>query len=84
MYASPSPLAARLGISIARKAVANATARNRIKRQVRESFRSHRARLPAVDIVVQAKPPASVMDNPGLRRSLEWHWQELIKQCAVS
>lgn len=84
MYASPSPLAARLGISVARKAVADASVRNRIKRQVRESFRRHRTRLPSVDIVVQAKPPAAVMDNPGLRRSLEWHWQELIQQCAAS
>lgn len=84
VYASPGHFAARLGISVARKAVSNATARNRIKRQVRESFRSHRTILPAVDIVVQVKPPAASQDNAGLRSSLEWHWQELIKQCAAS
>jgi len=84
VYANSSKAAARLGISVARKAVSDATARNRIKRQVRESFRSHRAILPAVDIVVQAKPPAALADNAGIRSSLEWHWQELIKQCAAS
>ncbi len=84
VYASPGHFAARLGISVARKVVPNATARNRIKRQVRESFRSHRTILPAVDIVIQVKSLAASQDNAGLRSSLEWHWQELIKQCAAS
>ncbi|MHB8404932.1 MAG: ribonuclease P protein component [Gammaproteobacteria bacterium] len=84
VYASPGHFAARLGISVARKAVPNATARNRIKRQVRESFRNHRTILPAVDIVIQVKSLAASQDNAGLRSSLEWHWQELIKQCAAS
>lgn len=84
VYASPGHFAARLGISVARKAVPNATARNRIKRQVRESFRRHRTILPAVDIVIQVKSLAASQDNAGLRSSLEWHWQELIKQCAAS
>ncbi|MGA9853134.1 MAG: ribonuclease P protein component [Gammaproteobacteria bacterium] len=85
MYASRNETGhARLGITVARKAAPGAVVRNRIKRQVRENFRSHRAILPAVDIVVQARPPAAAADNPGLRDSLEWHWQELKKRCAVS
>ncbi|MDE2090270.1 MAG: ribonuclease P protein component [Gammaproteobacteria bacterium] len=71
-------------MSVARKAVSDATDRNRIKRQVRESFRINRSMLPAVDIVVQAKHAAASMNNAGIRGSLEWHWQELIKQCAAS
>jgi ribonuclease P protein component len=73
-----------LGISVARKSVSNASARNRIKRQIRESFRKHRAILPPVNIVVQAKQASAAADNTGIRHSLEWHWQELIKQCAAS
>jgi ribonuclease P protein component len=84
VYVSPGQDVARLGINVARKAVSNATARNRIKRQIRESFRNHRNGLPAVDIVVQARQPAATADNVLIRNSLEWHWQELIKQCAAS
>ncbi|MGH8307213.1 MAG: ribonuclease P protein component [Gammaproteobacteria bacterium] len=75
---------ARLGITVARKTATSAVVRNRIKRQVRESFRSYHKLLPAVDVVVQARQPAAAVDNPTIRSSLEWHWQELIKRCAAS
>lgn len=76
--------AARLGITVAKKTVSSAARRNRIKRAVRESFRQNRPRLPAVDLVVQARHGARQQDNAGLRASLDWHWQELIKRCERS
>ena len=75
---------ARLGITVARKAVAAAAGRTRIKRAVRESFRLNRERLPAVDIVVQARALAAKRLNAELRASLDWHWQEVIKRCKDS
>jgi ribonuclease P protein component len=75
---------ARLGITVAKKAVASAARRTRIKRAVRESFRLNRALLPAVDIVVQARSAARQRDNAELRVSLDRHWQELIKRCKDS
>ncbi|MGC8644392.1 MAG: ribonuclease P protein component, partial [Isosphaeraceae bacterium] len=43
----------RLGISVTRKKVRRATARNRIKRLIREAFRQTKAELPfGVDLVV--------------------------------
>ncbi|MGB9428448.1 MAG: ribonuclease P protein component [Gammaproteobacteria bacterium] len=75
---------ARLGITVARTVVSSAVVRNRIKRQIRESFRHNWARLPALDIVMQAKPPAAVASNQVIRSSLEQHWRELIKRCATS
>ena len=84
VYARPNRQSARLGMSVARAAVAGAVARNRVKRQIRASFQIRRAELPAVDIVVQAKTAATGASNRELRSSLDWHWQELTKQCAAS
>src|SRR5579871_1854447 len=75
---------ARLGLAVAKKAVAGSAARVRIKRTVRESFRRVRAQLPAVDIVVQARSAAAQRENAQLRASLDWHWQEVIKRCKAS
>ena len=75
---------ARLGITVAKKTVSSAARRNRIKRVVRESFRLNRAGLPALDVVVQARHGARRQQNPELRASLDWHWQELIKRCERS
>lgn len=50
---------ARLGLVIGRRAVRKAQERNAMKRVVREAFRLRRASLPAVDIVVQLRGPAS-------------------------
>lgn len=75
---------ARLGITVAKKVVAGAAKRTRIKRAVRESFRQNRQLLPALDIVVQARQVARKCDNAELRASLDRHWQELIKRCERS
>ena len=75
---------ARLGITVAKKAVAGAAGRSRIKRAVRESFRLNRVQLPKVDVVVQARAAAAKRLNAELRASLDWHWQEVIKRCKDS
>lgn len=42
----------RLGLAISRRAAGSAVARNRIRRQARESFRLHQRRLAGLDVVV--------------------------------
>ncbi len=72
----------RLGVSISRKVARAAVRRNAIRRQVRESFRHAQHRLSAQDLFVVANPRAVRESNLSLRRSLERHWQDVIKLCA--
>ncbi|MCA1798432.1 MAG: ribonuclease P protein component [Xanthomonadaceae bacterium] len=74
----------RLGLAISRKAARRATARNRLKRLARETFRRHQAALEGLDIVVMAKPGADRLDNLELRASLERHYAQLPSRCALS
>jgi len=68
---------ARLGLALGRRVHARAHERNRLKRLVRESFRAHRAQLPAVDLVVTARSLAARLENSELRRDLAAMWQQL-------
>jgi ribonuclease P protein component len=72
----------RLGLVVARKTLRRAVDRNRIKRVVRESFRLHRAGLPARDIVVMPRTAAGAKPGPALRESLTRHWQKMADACA--
>jgi ribonuclease P protein component len=49
----------RLGITVTKKFVSHATARNYCKRLVREVFRAERAALGGMDLVVRVRGPVS-------------------------
>lgn len=66
---------ARLGLAISKRHSRKATARNRIKRIVRESFRQHQAQLAGLDIVVMNQPGTERASNKELFDSLEGHWR---------
>ncbi len=74
----------RLGLSIGAKAVGNAVARNRIKRQIRESFRLAAADIGSLDLVVGARNGARTAHNAQLRESLDGLWKKIQKRCVVS
>ena len=59
----------RIGITVPGK-VANSVIRNRIKRWVREAFRSVAADLPPVDLVVIARAGAAEVGLEGARAAL--------------
>jgi ribonuclease P protein component len=85
VIAAPSPCPfARLGLAVARKVSRSAVQRNRIKRLVRESFRKHSAELPALDIVVMARPGAAECDNLRLATSIDALLERTARLCDES
>ncbi len=59
----------RIGITVSKK-VGNAVERNLVKRWIREGWRAEGADLPAVDLVVVARPAALRAGLVGVRREL--------------
>lgn len=72
---------ARLGVTVAKRVAVKAVGRNRIKRQIRESFRYHQALLGSLSVVVTAQPAADKRNNSELRASLDKHWERLRAAC---
>ena len=75
---------ARLGLAITKKKTKRAVDRNRLKRQVRESFRSYQHLLAGLDLVVLNQKGELLAENSQYRTSLSQHWQRLVKKCAQS
>ncbi len=67
----------RLGLAISRRSAARAVDRNRIKRLVRERFRTTAALMQPFDIVIQATPKARYQSNAQLVDALNEAWQRL-------
>jgi ribonuclease P protein component len=67
----------RLGL-----AVGNAVKRNRVKRLVREYFRTTWRELPAVDLVVNARSAAGQATWTDVAASLGEHWAKVRRSCA--
>ena len=71
----------RLGITVSKRVSKKAVQRNRIKRQIRESFRMHQKDLGTLDIVVIAKTGAAQAANAELRAELDALWGRLVRKC---
>ncbi|MFO7592535.1 MAG: ribonuclease P protein component [Pseudomonadota bacterium] len=74
----------RLGLAISRKHVKKAVGRNRIKRQIRESFRLHQDIIGSFDVIVLAKPGVDRLKRHELRLLIDKYWQELAERCEKS
>lgn len=61
---------ARIGLTISKRVSKSAVERNRLRRQMRETFRRLRPNLPPADYVLTAKPEAAKADNAQLRAEL--------------
>lgn len=69
---------ARLGMAVSRRVDKRAVVRNRLRRQIRESFRAAWPGLPQVDIVVTAKPEAARAERGEVWRDLVAFWPLLV------
>lgn len=75
---------ARVGLAVSRRVSKRAVERNRIKRQVRESFRQRRVGFPGFDVMVIARSSAASNDNSHLRSDLERLWRRIAALKPVS
>ena len=73
----------RLGLAISRRSASTAVARNRLKRQIRETFRLEAEKLTSIDIVVLARPKAATQDNKSCQESLGKLWDKVNQVCAL-
>lgn len=71
---------ARLGLAIAKKQLRLATARNHVKRQIRESFRLQQHALVGIDFVVMVRQAIQTADNAAMQRELQQHWRFLLRR----
>ncbi len=72
--------AVRLGMVVAKKRILKANERNRVKRQIRESFRCQDFSCVYLDIVVLPKSLAVCADNGELAHSLDSHWYRICRR----
>ena len=76
----------RLGMAVSKKACSLAVGRNRIKRLIRESFRSQMVGSEngeTLDFVVLPNVIAAKQSNKALNESLSVHWQRLIRKAGA-
>lgn len=69
-FERPDDSGPRLGLAVSRKVDPHAIGRNRIKRIMRETFRTHRAHLADGDYVIVGRIGAARLDEPQLRAAL--------------
>lgn len=72
----------RLGLAISKKNAKRAVDRNRIKRQIRESFRLNQHDLPGIDIIAMSKPNALLLNNKEMRKQIDKQWYFMNKKFA--
>jgi len=81
VYAKPAGAASRLGITVNKRYVPLAVARNFCKRLARETFRTHQVELGGVDFVVRARGPVPAIAAPQARSEVLALMRRVRRQC---
>jgi ribonuclease P protein component len=69
---------ARVGIIVSKRVAKSAVIRNRIRRIVRESFRSYQNQLKGFDIVIIMRHSSCILTRSELREAIDKLWEKLI------
>jgi ribonuclease P protein component len=75
---------ARLGLIVAKKHSKRAVDRNRLKRLIRETFRTREVNLENLDCIVLSRSGAQNLQNPVIHRQLITLWTQLSAKLASS
>ncbi len=67
----------RLAVSISPRIIARAVTRNRLKRIVKEYFRRQTRDLPAMDVLLIARPALRKVGETDIRREIDWLIRQL-------
>lgn len=71
---------ARLGVIVAKKNIAKANQRNRIKRIIREAFRARKSSFASADLVVMARKGLQLLENSECRPYINDLMDEIVKK----
>lgn len=74
----------RLGLALTKRYARLAVSRNRIRRQMRESFRLHQHQIGGFDIVILSRAGIDAIAIPELRAAVDAGWSKLVKRCKKS
>ena len=74
----------RLGVALTKRHVKLAVERNRIRRQLRESFRLHQNSLDGLDVVILGRAGIDQVTSQELRAVIDRGWDNLAKRCKKS
>ena len=70
----------RLGLVVAKRHIKTAVQRNRIKRNLRETFRTHQSELAGLDIVVLVRSGADTMPNAEIQQQVLKLWHKVLRK----
>lgn len=69
----------KLGVTVSKKVAKSAVVRNRLKRQIKEFYRSKQDNLAKTEIVITAKPASRSASDHERRVSLQELWDKALK-----
>lgn len=79
LYKKNQQTYARLGLIVGKHIVRKATARNVVKRAIREGFRVRKSQMKGFDIIIMARKGCKPADSTRLQKELDTLWQGLSK-----
>jgi len=74
----------RLGLALTKRYARHAVDRNRIRRQMRESFRLHQDQLAGFDFVIMGRAGIDAIAINELRAAVDAGWLKLLSRCKKS